>query len=197
MDGTALLGERRRDVTSLLLGRGGGETNAAARIFPLVYDDLRNLAATYLRRERCGHTLQPTALVHESFCRLVDSERCDARNRAPFLAPAARAMRRVLVEHARKRGAAKRGGRVAPLSLEQVSEISVNRSAYLVALDEALADLALLDERQARIVELRFFGGLSIEETAEVISVSHATVEREWRVAKAWLHRAVTDLDES
>ena len=197
MDGTAFLQERRRDVTSLLLGWSGGEPNTAARIFPLVYDDLRNLAATYLRRERRGHTLQPTALVHESFCRLVDGERCDAQNRAHFFALAARAMRRVLVEHARKRGAAKRGGRVAALSLDQVSEVAVSRSAYLVALDEALVDLASLDERQARIVELRFFGGLSIEETAEVIGVSHATVEREWRLAKAWLHRAVTDADEA
>jgi RNA polymerase sigma factor (TIGR02999 family) len=191
MEAAPLLGSRRSDVTRLLVDWRDGDT--ASRLFPLVYDDLRLLAAGYLRRERRGHTLQPTALVHESFCRLVDQSPCSPRDRRHFFALAARAMRRVLVEHARKRRAAKRGGVGVAVPLEACRDLASDRSAYVVALDEALADLAQLDERQARIVELRFFGGLSIDDTADVLGISHATVEREWRVAKAWLHRCITD----
>ncbi len=194
MDTAPFPGIGRSEVTRLLVD-WGDDAHSASRLFPLVYDDLRQLAAGYLRHERRNHTLQPTALVHESFCRLVDGARCDAKDRRHFFALAARAMRRVLVEHARKRRAAKRGGEAGFASLDAHGDVAADRSAYVVALDEALADLANFDPRQARIVELRFFGGLSIEDTGEVLGISHATVEREWRLAKAWLHRCITDGD--
>jgi RNA polymerase sigma-70 factor (ECF subfamily) len=187
---------RERAVTSLLCELESGHREVAEDLFPLVYDDLRRLAARYLRRERAGHTLQPTALVHESFCRLVELDRTRWQDRAHFFAVAARAMRRILVEHARKRGAKKRGGMQRALSLGRIPDVPEERDRYLVALDEALLDLAAFDDRQSRIVELRFFGGLSIVETAEVLGLSHATVEREWALAKAWLYREMTRFQE-
>ncbi|MFQ5748777.1 MAG: sigma-70 family RNA polymerase sigma factor [Planctomycetota bacterium] len=182
-------GDRTHQVTQLLRDVEGGDAAALEKVFPLVYDDLRGLAAHYLVRERPGHTLQPTALVHESFVRLVDQKAASVKDRAHFFALAAQAMRRILVEHARRRKAKKRGGGGIRFSLDGLPEQPDERDELLASLDDVLNDLGALDERQARIVELRFFGGFTIEETAEILSLSHATVEREWKVAKAWLLR--------
>jgi len=181
--------DRTHQVTQLLREVEGGDAAALEKVFPLVYDDLRGLAARYLVRERAGHTLQPTALVHESFVRLVDQKAASVKDRAHFFALAAQAMRRILVEHARRRKAKKRGGGRSRFSLDGLPEQPDERDELLSSLDDVLNDLGALDERQARIVELRFFGGFTIEETGEILSLSHATVEREWKVAKAWLLR--------
>ena len=159
---------------------------------PLVYRELRRLAGHYMRRERPGHTLQASALVNEAYLRLVDYRRMQWQNRAHFFAVAAQAMRRVLVEHARSRQYAKRGGTAQRISLDDVAVLTDQQAAELVALDEALTSLEALDARKARIVELRYIGGLSIEEAAETLGVSTATVERDWRSAKAWLYRAIS-----
>jgi RNA polymerase sigma factor (TIGR02999 family) len=156
---------------------------------PLVYTELRKLAASYLRVERPDHTLQPTALVHEAYLRLVDQRSVNWQNRAHFFGIAAQMMRRILVDHARRRQAAKRDG--ATYRLYTSEEEATARDPELLALDEALSGLEALDARQARIVELRFFGGLTVEETAEVAGVSPATVKREWRTARAWLAREI------
>jgi RNA polymerase sigma factor (TIGR02999 family) len=174
------------DVTRLLIDWRGGDDRALERLMPLVYEDLRDRAAAYLARERSDHTLQPTALVHEAFVRLVGQNSVDWQNRAHFLAVTARVMRQVLIDHARSRNAAKRGGKRITLSNDLVMDEPKN--VDVVALDAALVELEKLDERQARVVELRFFGGLSIEETSEVLGISPATVKREWRMARAWLH---------
>jgi RNA polymerase sigma factor (TIGR02999 family) len=155
----------------------------------LVYDDLRRRAAGYLRRERPGHTLQPTAVVHEAYLRLVDQDRVVWQNRAHFLAIAASMMRRVLMDHGRRQKARKRGGGGTRVTLDEAFSPVTPRGLDLLALDEALAELAGLDEQQARIVELRAFGGLSVEETAEALGVSPATVKRHWIFALAWLQR--------
>jgi len=176
-----------------------GDASALDDLLPRVYDELRALADAYMRRERAGHTLQPTALVHEAFLRLLRLPPGSVQNRVHFFALAAQAMRRILADHARRHRAAKRGGSAVPVPLELVEgepdAAALARSAPAgpeVAaddLDAALENLAKLDPRQARVVELRFFGGLSIEETAEVLGVSPATVKRDWLVARAWLHR--------
>jgi RNA polymerase sigma factor (TIGR02999 family) len=176
-------------VTRLLLEWSSGNPEALDRLLPLVYDELRGIARQYLRHERAGHTLQPTALAHEAYLKLVDQQRVRWQNRAHFFAVAAQLIRRILVDHARSHGAAKRGGGVPAATLEAVLQPSMKRDLNVVALDDTLARLAALDARQARLVELRFFGGLNVEETAEVLGVSSATVKREWRTAKAWLHR--------
>ncbi len=176
-------------VTHLLAEWRGGDEQALGRLMPLVYDHLRQRAAGYLARERADHTLQPTALVHEAFVRLVGGE-VDWQNRAHFLAVAARVMRQILIDHARGRRAQKRGGRRVTLSNDLVMDAP--RDIDVVALDDALVELEKLDPRQAKVVELRFFGGLDIEETAEVLGISPATVKREWRMAKAWLHATLT-----
>jgi RNA polymerase sigma factor (TIGR02999 family) len=160
-------------------------------LLPLVYAELRRLAASYLRRERPDHTLQPTALVHEAYLRLVDQTQARWQNRAHFLGVAAQMMRRILVDHARGHRAEKRGGDFQILSLDENIDVSGERAADLVALDEALKRLAELDPQKSRVVELRFFGGLSVEETAEVLGVSAPTVKRQWRMAKAWLYGQV------
>jgi RNA polymerase sigma factor (TIGR02999 family) len=160
----------------------------------LVYQELRRIAAAYMRRERPNHTLQATALVHEAFLQLVDQTRVDWKNRAHFFGVAAQLMRRILVEHARTRGAQKRGGSAAKLSLEEAINYFPQKDLTLLALDDSLKELEKLDARQSRIVELRFFGGLTTEETSEVLGISTATVEREWRSAKAWLHSQLSDL---
>src|SRR5947209_10527350 len=160
-------------------------------LLPVVYAELRRLAEVYLRRERPGHTLQPTALVHEAHLRLVDQTQVRWQNRAHFLGVAAQMMRRILVDHARGQRAEKRGGEIQKLSLDENIDVSGERAADLVALDEALERLAELDPQKSRIVELRFFGGLSVEETAEVLGVSAPTVKRQWRMAKAWLYGQV------
>ena len=180
----------RDDLTRLLEESAAGDETAAARLFPIVYDELRRLAGAALRRERPSHTLQPTALVHEAFLRLVDVKSSRLQDRGHFIAIADRAMRRVLVDHARSRAAVKRGKAEARLSIDDVDVAAVDATDMdLVALDQALERLAAIDERQARIVELRFFGGLTVEETAVVIGASDRTVKRDWQMARAWLRR--------
>lgn len=177
----------------MLLDWGQGDQEAMAKLLPLVYDELRRLAASYLRRERPGHTLQPTALVHEAYFRLVDQKKANWQNRAHFFGIAAQIMRRVLIDHARSHLYAKRGGGAQRLPLDEAIGLPEGqRDVEIVALDKALNKLELLDPRQGRIVELRYFGGLSIEATAEVLGISPATVKREWGVARAWLHRQIS-----
>ena len=185
-------------VTDTFLRWRSGDASALDDLLPRVYDELRSLADAYMRRERAGHTLQPTALVHEAFLRLLRLPPGSVQNRVHFFALAAQAMRRILADHARRHRAAKRGGNAVRVPLELIEggaapdpRAAGAESAEVAAddLDAALEDLAKLDARQARVVELRFFGGLSIEETAEVLGVSPATVKRDWLVARAWLHR--------
>jgi len=182
------------DVTQLLLDWSQGNQAALEKLMPLVYDELRRLAANYLRRERQGHTLQPTALVNEAYLKLVD-QRAHWQNRAQFFGVAAQLMRRILVDHARQHQAAKRGGSdLRRLSITSAGQLGLKQTTAeppvdLLALHEALNELATLDPQQSRIVELKFFGGLSIEETAEVLGIGHATVERDWKMARAWLRR--------
>ena len=177
------------DVTRLLLEWSGGDEQALTKLMPLVYDELRRIAGHHLRRERAGHTLQPTAVVNEAYLRLVGQRRARWQNRAHFFAVAAQLIRRVLVDHARGRAAAKRGGGLPPLTLRSEQGPAVGRDLDVLALDETLTRLSRLDPRQARLVELRFFAGLSVEESAEAMGLSTATVKREWRTAKAWLYR--------
>jgi RNA polymerase sigma factor (TIGR02999 family) len=181
-----------QDVTHLLLKWSEGDRGALDALVPLVYDELRRLAQLYLAREKSGHTLSSTALVHEAYLRLVRQEDVSWQNRAHFFAVAARMMRRILVDHARKHNYAKRGGGAMTLSLDETVAPVKERELDLVALDDALDALAKLDERQCRMVELRFFGGLSIEETSEVLGVSTPTVKREWASARAWLYREIS-----
>lgn len=180
----------RQDVTGLLRRWSEGDSDALASLIPMVYDELRRLAAHYLRIERPDHTLQPTALVHEAYLRLVGQTSMAWQNRAHFFGIAARTMRRILVEHARRRNAAKRdGGALRVGDGIEGFVASAGRDPEILALDEALTRLEGLDSQQAHIVELRFFGGLSVEETAEVAGVSTATVKRKWRTARAWLRQ--------
>lgn len=174
-------------ITQLLLKWSGGDSSAREELMPLVYVELRKLAAKYLRRERVNHTLQPTALVNETYLRLIDQQKVQWQNRAQFFGLAARLMRNILVDHARGHQAAKRGGRQISVSLSRADRVSKEPEIDLVALHETLERLAEHDEQKGRIVELRFFGGLTIEETAEVLEISHATVERDWKMARAWL----------
>ncbi len=175
------------EVTKLLLAWSGGDQRALEKLAPIVYDELRRLANRYMRRERPGHSLQSTALVHEAYIRLVDYQRMDWQGRAHFFSVAAQAMRRILVEHARRKNQ-KRGGGVQRVSLDDAAEVGGGRQRDLVALDEAMNALALVDARKSKVVEMRFFGGLSIDETAEALEVSPITVKREWRAARAWLY---------
>jgi len=177
-------------ITQLLIDWGNGDQEALERLMPLVYGEMRKLAGNYLRRERPGHTLQPTALVNEAYLKLIDQRNAKWQNRAQFFGVAAQLMRRILVDHARQRQAAKRGGSDQQrLSITSAERLIQQPEVDLLALHEALEELAKLDPQQERIVELRFFGGLSIEETAEVLGIGHATVERDWRIARAWLRR--------
>ena len=181
------------DVTQKLHDWSEGDRGAAERLMPLVYDELRKLARAYLRRERADHTLQPTALINEAYLKLIGQRDVKWQNRAHFFAFAAQAMRRILVDYARERKREKRGGAPENLPLDEaLTIVSQEKSIDLVALDEALNKLAAFDERQARVVELRYFSGLSIEETAEVLHVSNVTVRRDWNMAKAWLHQEIT-----
>ena len=163
------------------------------RLIPVVYAELRRLAQHYMKSERRNHTLQPTALVNEMYMRLANIDRMQWRDRAHFIATAARLMRRVLVDYARTSGREKRGGRISVASLDEAEAIADARVLDVVALDDALSSLAEIDPRQSQVVELRFFGGLSVEETAEALNISAATVKREWTVAKAWLHDQLRD----
>lgn len=176
------------NVTQLLIELSNGDRDAVDLLLPVIYDELRQLAANYLRRERPDHTLQPTALVHEAYLRLVDQTRVNWQNRAHFFGVAAQIMRRLLVDYARKHNAEKRGQDFQKLSLDENIDRPIERSTELIALDDALKALAAFDGQKARMVELRYFGGLSIEETADVLGVSPITVKRHWRFAKAWLY---------
>jgi RNA polymerase sigma factor (TIGR02999 family) len=180
-------------VTQLLLDWSDGDKAALDKLMPLVYQELRRLARYYMRRERAGHTLQTTALVNEAYLRLVDYKRMRWQDRAHFLAVAAQAMRRILIEHARSRQSARRGGAEArKVSLDEAAVLADEQAAEMIALDDALTSLAALDPRKGRVVELRYFGGLEIEETAEVLGISPATVKREWSTARLWLHREIS-----
>ena len=176
------------DVSTLLRAWSGGDQNALDKLAPIVYDELRRLARYYLQRERPGHSLQATALVNEAYLRLVDYKRMQWGNRAHFFAVSAQLMRRILVDHARRHNL-KRGGGVQHVDLEDIAVVGGDRAENLVALDDALQSLARMDARKARVVELRFFGGLSVEETAEVLQISAVTVMRDWTSARAWLYR--------
>jgi RNA polymerase sigma factor (TIGR02999 family) len=180
-------------VTQLLIDWGKGDQAALDKLMPLVYSELRRLASNYLRRERGEHTLQPTALVNEAYLKLVNQRNAKWQNRAHFFGISAQLMRRILVDHARQHRAVKRGGseqqRISITSAEKVVE---QPEVDILALHEALEELARMDEQQSRIVELKFFGGLSIEEIAEVFGIGHATVERDWKLARAWLRRQLS-----
>jgi RNA polymerase sigma factor (TIGR02999 family) len=184
-------------VSKLLLNWGQGDQGAREALIPLVYDELRRLARRYLRRERPDHTLQSAALVNEAYLRLIRQEQPQWQNRAHFFGVAAQLMRHILVDHARNRAAAKRGAGAPRLSLDPEFALPHERDLDLVALDDALNQLAALDSQQSRVVELRFFGGLSIEETSVVLGISSATVKREWATARAWLQREMKNKDTS
>jgi RNA polymerase sigma factor (TIGR02999 family) len=179
-------------VSDLLRAWGKGDLQARDDVLPLVYRELRRRAAGYLRQERIDHTLQPTALVHEAYLRLIGQDRIAWQNRAQFLGVAAQMMRRILVDHARARRAAKRPGAGVKVVLDDRAGATQPRNCDLLALDEALQDLSTFDPRLGRIVELRYFGGLSEQEVAEVLSMSRSTVTREWQTARAWLYRRMT-----
>lgn len=187
----------RAQTTILLTQAQAGDARAAERLAPQVYEELRRLAAVYLRGERPDHTLQPTALVHEAYLRLIDASRVDWCDRAHFFRTAARAMRRVLVDHARARGAEKRAGAWQRITLAGLDPESAGPDFELLALDELLERLAVLHERHAQVVELRFFGGLTIAETAVALGVSETTVEDDWAMARAWLQRQLTRGDDN
>ena len=184
------------DVTGLLVAWRGGDGAALDRLVPLVYAELRHLAHRYMRDERPNHPLQTTALVHEAYLRLIDVNRIDWQSRNHFLAVSAQMMRRVLVEAARWRNADRRGGDASHVALDAALVPAAERGADLLALDEALARLATLAPRKGRVVELRYFGGLTVEETANVLGVSAETVKRDWRVAKLWLRRELSVADQ-
>ncbi len=176
-------------VTDLLQAWGRGDSAALDRLIPIVYEELRRQASRYLRRERPGHTLQTTGVVHEAYLRLVDQRQADWQNRAQFFGVAAQMMRRVLIDHARSKQAVKRGGAGIQVTLEDATVAAAERGVDVIELDEALSRLAALDPQQAKVVELRYFTGLGIEETAQVLGISPATVKREWAMARAWLRR--------
>jgi RNA polymerase sigma factor (TIGR02999 family) len=180
---------KERGVTELLVKWGSGDKDALDELIPLVYEELRRLAGSYLRRLPGAHSLQATALVHEAYVRLADKQGSSMQHRAQFFGLAAKVMRDILVDHARKRLATKRGGEQLHLSLSQADRIGRKPEVDLVALDDALRQLAVTNPNHSRVVELRFFGGLTIEETAEVMKLSHATTERYWSFARAWLRR--------
>jgi RNA polymerase sigma-70 factor (ECF subfamily) len=184
------MSQGEHDVTLLLREWSNGSQQALTELLPIIYDELRRVARQYLHRERSEQTLETTALVHEAYLKLIDQHSVNWQNRAHFFAIAAQAMRRILIDNARKRTAAKREGEKVPL--DDVAIVSNDRMAHLLALDEALQKLEELDPQQSKIVELRYFGGLTIEETGEAMNLSPATVKREWAMARAWLYQALT-----
>jgi RNA polymerase sigma factor (TIGR02999 family) len=183
---------RDGDLTRLLAEWSNGDQSALDQLVPLVYDQLRHLASSYMRGERPGHLLQTTALVNEAYLRLIGRHNVGCHSRAEFFAIAAQVMRCVLVDHARGRNRAKRGNGVAPLSLDDAAIISDDRAEQVLAIHHALESLAIADARKGKVFELRYFGGMSVEEVAEVLSVSEVTVARDWKVAKLWLRREIT-----
>lgn len=186
------MAETSAEITQLLVAWGSGDRAALDQLMPLVYDELRRLAHRYLGRERVGHTLQTSALVNEAWVRLIDADQVNWQNRAHFFGVSAQLMRQVLVDFARSRQSLKRGGQIFRITLGEAEDIAVEKETDLVALEDALNALAALDARQSKVVEMRFFGGLSLEETAEVLKVSPGTVRRDWRMARAWLHRELS-----
>jgi RNA polymerase sigma factor (TIGR02999 family) len=178
----------QHDVTQMLKAIGAGDETAPERLLALVYDELRRLAHGYMKNERSDHTLQATALVHEAYIQLVDWKNVSWQNRAHFFAAAAQMMRKILVDHARERNALKRGGGLRTIALDEAVSFPNHNNVDLIGLDDALLELGSFDPQQARIVELRFFGGLTIEETAHALNISDSTVKRDWQVAKAWLY---------
>jgi RNA polymerase sigma factor (TIGR02999 family) len=182
---------RSGEITGLLAQWSDGNQAAFDALVPILYDELRRIASSYMRSERPDHLLQTTALVHEAYLRLVGRENVECRTRAGFFAVAAQVMRHILVDDARGRNRAKRGDGVAPLRLEEAALISGNRAEEIVAIDSALDNLAAFDSRKGRVFEMRYFGGMSVEEVAEALSVSPVTVARDWRVAKVWLRREI------
>jgi RNA polymerase sigma factor (TIGR02999 family) len=184
-------GKDRVEISSLLLAWSEGDQAALDLLTPVVYNELRRIASRYMRNERAGHTLQSTALVHEAYTRLVDYKRMQWQNRAHFFAIAAQLMRRILVEHARRRGV-RRGVGIRHISLDSAPMLAAASDPDMVALDDAMNELARLDPRKVQVVEMRYFGGLTVEETAEVLKVSPITVKRDWRMARTWLFRELT-----
>lgn len=182
-----------KDVTKLLDAWSGGDGEALAELMPLVYDELHRMAKRYMNSQPSGHTLQTTALIHEAYLKLADNKEKHFANRTHFFAVAARAMRHILVDHARSRQTEKRGGETQIVSLEDVAVIAKEQAAEVLALNDALESLFMQDERKGRVVELRYFGGLSVDETAEVLKVSSLTVIRDWRFAKTWLLRELSN----
>jgi RNA polymerase sigma-70 factor, ECF subfamily len=183
----------RQEVTQLLGDWSGGDEGALEKLFPLVQPELRRLAHHYMSRERVGHTLQTTAILNEAYLRVVENTQPAWQNRTHFVAAAAQLMRRIMVDHARERCSLKRGGGALRVTLDEAAWVTETRSEELLALDEALEKLAAQDSRKSQIIELRYFGGLTVEETAEFLKLSPRTVEREWTMAKAWLYRALTE----
>ncbi|MBX3289408.1 MAG: sigma-70 family RNA polymerase sigma factor [Acidobacteria bacterium] len=181
------------EITQLLLKWQKGDEHALADLIPLVYAELRKMAANFMRRQRPGHTLQTTALINEAYMRLVDSNRVNWQDRGHFFAVAAQLMRRILVDSARRRNSLKRGGDRVLITLDEKAELAVEKQTDMVKLDEALERLARLSVRQAKIVEMRYFAGLTEEQTAEVLGISSRTVRREWSLARAWLYRELND----
>lgn len=181
----------QKQISQLLVDWSNGDKAALDKLIPLVYGELRRLARYHMRRERQGHTLQTSALVNEAYLRLVDYKRMRWQDRAHFFAVAAQAMRRILIEHARSHSREKRGAGARRVSLDEAAGLVDEQASDMIALDDALMSLAKFDPRKSRIVELRYFGGLDIEETAEVMGVSPATVKREWNTARLWLHREI------
>jgi RNA polymerase sigma-70 factor, ECF subfamily len=179
-------------VSLLLEQWNNGDREALDKLMPLIYDELRKMARRYMKQQNPGHTLQTTALIHEAYLRMVNQKEKHFQNRAHFFGVAAQAMRHILVDYARARSAAKRGGGARPISLEEAALVTEDRARELVAFDEALSELEKLSKRQGRVVELRYFGGLSVEETAAVLEVSSDTVMRDWNMAKSWLYRALS-----
>lgn len=187
------MAETTDEITQQLIAWSNGDAAALERLIPVVYQELRRMADQYLRREDVGHSLQPTALVHEAYLRLIDQTKVEWKNRAQFFGVAAQMMRRILIDHAKTKHRLKRGGTAIKVLLDENVNISQERAAELIALDDALQELAQMDERKSRIVELRYFGGLSVDETAEVLGVSDKTVMRDWNLAKAWLYQQLTN----
>lgn len=181
-----------KDVTQILIGLSDGDTRAADELFPIVYDELKRIARYFMSRERASHTLQPTALVHETYLKLIDQKKVDWQNRAHFFGLASEIMRRILVNHARDLKAVKRGGEMQRVSLEVAADF-MQKDVEVLVLDEALAELEKIDERKAKVVEMKFFGGLTTKEIAEVLQISVATVEREWTFSRAWLFSRIND----
>src|SRR5258706_8782509 len=181
-----------REVTQLLIAWRNGDQTALDQLMPLIYDELRRIAARYLRSERRGHTLQTSALVNEAYLKLAACDEIEWDGRAHFFGAAAQAMRRILVDYARTRQRVKHGGEVQRVALDDAVDVAEERAGELIALDDALTGLAQLDARKSRVVELRYFGGLSVEETAEVLGISSPTVMRDWNTARAWLLRAIS-----